>query len=492
MIKKLFYTTFLFVISNIALAQTQIGGDINGEAAGDSSGWSVSTSSDGLILAVGAFGNDGNGDYSGHVRIYNYNAGIWTQLGNDINGEYLGDESGASLSLSSNGNIIAIGASSNSVYEPIPYSGHVRVYIYSSGAWIQLGGDINGEALQDQSGYSVSLSADGTKVAIGAMRNGGGGVNSGHVRIYGYSSGIWSQLGNDINGEAAGDFSGNSVSLSSDGTVVAIGARYNSNNDSGHVRVYGFNSGSWTQLGSDINGEAAGDYSGWSVSLSADGTKVAIGAPGNSGDGLAGSGHVRVYNYSLNSWTQLGNDIDGEGAVDTSGFSVSLSADGTIVAIGADQNDGNGTNSGHVRIYRFNAGVWTKIGSDIDGESASDKSGRVFLSSDGTKVAIGAPGNDGNGTDSGHVRVYDLSAILSSDSFVLSNFSVYPNPASEQVTITLQENLQLEKVTIYNTLGQLIKTEKNSSINVSSLSKGSYYFEVITNKGKATKTIVIQ
>ena len=36
-----------------------------------------------------------------------------------------------------------------------------------------------------------------------------------------------------------------------------------------------------------------------------------------------------------------------------SGYSVSLSSDGTRVAIGAPANDGNGNNSGHVRVYRF-------------------------------------------------------------------------------------------------------------------------------------------
>ena len=45
------------------------------------------------------------------------------------------------------------------------------------------------------------------------------------------------------------------------------------------------------QIGSDIDGEAAFDYSGSSVSLSADGTVVAIGAKGNDYD----SGHVRRY-----------------------------------------------------------------------------------------------------------------------------------------------------------------------------------------------------
>ena len=141
----------------------------------------------------------------------------------------------------------------------------------------------------------------------------------------------WSQLGSDIDGEAAGDSSGRSVSLSSDGTIVAIGAIYNSGggngSNSGHVRVFQYDSNttSWSQLGSDIDGEAAGDYSGFSVNLSSDGTIVAIGATYNDGNG-SNSGHVRVFQYSNSSWSQLGNDIDGEAAGDYSGYSVSLSS----------------------------------------------------------------------------------------------------------------------------------------------------------------------
>lgn len=52
-------------------------------------------------------------------------------------------------------------------------------------------------------------------------------------------------------------------------------------------------------------------------------------------------------------WVQRGQDIDGEAASDQSGSSVSLSSDGSVVAIGANLNDGNGTNSGHVRVYQF-------------------------------------------------------------------------------------------------------------------------------------------
>ena len=106
------------------------------------------------------------------------------------------------------------------------------------------------------------------------------------------------------------------------------------------------------QLGADIDGEAADDYSGRSVSLSSDGTTVAIGAIGNDGTASV-AGHVRVYewNSGTSSWDQKGADIDGEAADDDSGYSVSLSSDGTEVAIGANNNDGTASNAGHVRVY---------------------------------------------------------------------------------------------------------------------------------------------
>ena len=64
---------------------------------------------------------------------------------------------------------------------------------------------------------------------------------------------------------------------------------------------------------------------------------------------MTGGERERTSATSLNA--QIGSDIDGEAAGDKSGYSVSLSSDGTIVAIGAINNDGNGSNSGHVRVY---------------------------------------------------------------------------------------------------------------------------------------------
>ena len=76
--------------------------------------------------------------------------------------------------------------------------------------------------------------------------------------------------------------------------------------------------------------------------------------------------------FIMFSQTQLGSDINGEAASDQSGRSVSMSSDGTIVAIGAPYNDGNGSNSGHVRVYQYSGSSWSQLGADINGEAAYD------------------------------------------------------------------------------------------------------------------------
>jgi len=427
---SLFPISFLLSISTMPLAQTQLGTDIDGEAAGDLSGITVSMSSDGDRMAIGAIRNDGNGTNSGHVRVYQWSGSTWVQLGADIDGEAADDGSGRSVSLSSDGNRLAIGAPAN-VHNGI-VSGHVRVYQWSGSAWVQLGLDIDGEAADDRFGWSNSLSSDGNRLAVGAYIADGNGIDSGHVRVYQWSGSAWTQLGTDIDGEAADDRSGYSVSLSSDGNRLAIGAPRNGDNvtyssqmrksqnnsgqavqnqnDAGHVRVYQWSGTTWTQLGNDIDGESAEDNSGTSVSLSADGVRLAIGAADNAGNGN-NSGHVRVYHWSGTDWAQLGEDIDGEAARDFSGVRVSLTSDGNRLAIGAiGGNDDNGISSGHVRVYQWSGSKWVQLGIDIDGEAVGDNFGEsVSWSSGGNRLAIGAPVNGGNGEGSGHVRVYDLS-----------------------------------------------------------------------------------
>jgi hypothetical protein len=133
---------------------------------------------------------------------------------------------------------------------------------------------------------------------------------------------------------------------------------------------------------------------------------MAVGAYKNDGTG-ANAGHVRVYQFSSGAWTQMGADVDGEATDDQSGHSVSLSSDGTIVAVGAYANDDGGANAGHVRVYQYSSGAWTQMGADIDGDAAGDQAGQlVALSGDGKSVAVAGPYTDSNGSNAGRVRVY--------------------------------------------------------------------------------------
>ena len=128
-------------------------------------------------------------------------------------------------------------------------------------AWKQRGGDIDGEAAGDRSGWSVSLSADGTTLAVGAIFNAGAGSNAGHARVFAWDpvDETWKQRGDDIDGEAAYDLSGWAVSLSADGTALAVGAPYNDDRKMhwtlkvGHARVY-------IEAKPDASGGAAGEF----------------------------------------------------------------------------------------------------------------------------------------------------------------------------------------------------------------------------------------
>jgi len=329
--------------------------------------------------------------------------------------------------------------------------------VYPSG-WAQIGSDIDGEADNDDSGRVVSINDAGTIVAIGAHKNAGGGSNAGQVRVYEWNGTAWAQKGSDIDGDSANDRFGISVSINNDGTVLAVGA--DSDDDgggaSGRVKVFYWTGSAWSLRGSPIDGEAASDSSGWDVSLDADGDVLAIGAYLNDGGG-SDRGHVRVYAWNGSAWAQRGSDIDGAADGDNSGISVSLNGDGSVVAIGAWKNDGTGSNAGHVRVYEYSDGSWSQKGADIDGEAAIDQSGySVSLSSDGSIVAIGARKNDGTDTNAGHVRVYSFSVlpviqkIITDNPYVngaaIMHVSPLPNVPKTRLAHVINDNTGIDAI----------------------------------------------
>jgi len=398
----------LTFISAAVFAQTQLGTDIDGAVSQLASDYSVSLSADGNRLAIGARNHDGNGSRSGLTRVYNWSGAAWIQLGSDIDGEAAEDYSGGAVSLSADGARVAIGAEGNDGNGD--RSGHVRVYHWSGTQWAQLGSDIDGEEAGDQSGASVSLSSDGNRLAIGAPFNNDNGKWSGHTRIYQWSGAAWGQMGADIDGEAAEDRSGSSVSMSSDGARLAIGAPFADGIElgSGQVRVYQWSGTDWVQLGGNIEGEKENNSFGLSVSLSSDGYHMAAGAPFNDGNGRW-SGHTRVFQWSEAAWLQIGADIDGKEAAERSGSSVSLSSNGARLAIGAPYSGGIEFAYGQVRVYRRSGSGWEQLGADIAGAATGDLFGyHVSLSTDGNRLAGGSGYDDEPGADPGYVRAYDL------------------------------------------------------------------------------------
>jgi hypothetical protein len=457
-----------------------------------------------------------------------------TQVGANI--QSLKTGFGSSVSISADGSTVAIGAPSPAPTSTLlPDDNRVRVFKNISGTWTQLGQDISSVGLTDlfgdQFGFSVALSDDGNTVVIGANVNDGNGRDSGLVRVYRFISNSWTKIGQDILGEGMDHFNGQHVSISGDGNTIGASSPFINipgrvRNSRSHVRVYRLLSNTWVKIGANINGEANNDESGKSFELSYDGNVIAIGAELNDGNGN-NSGHTRVFKNVSGTWTQIGTDINGEAAEDKSGQSVSLSADGNIVAIGAPENDAFGSNFGHIRVFKNVAGTWTQIGSDIDGDDTGRVGLRISLSADGNTL-ISAGGvikvfknisgvwqkgaatpipstitfdlsKDGsnavfgfNSSPGGIVQVYNFSNTLSNNSYVLSNLSIYPNAVSDVLNIKLGDNLSLEKVNVYNAIGQIVKTANTTSLTVNDLSKGTYYLEVITNQGKATKSIIVQ
>ena len=68
-----------------------------------------------------------------------------------------------------------------------------------------------------------------------------------------------------------------------------------------------------------------------------------------------------LFSTIILSQTQLGSDITGEQSGDWFGKTVSISDDGTTLAVGAGFNDGNGSNSGHVRVYKWDGSSYETL-----------------------------------------------------------------------------------------------------------------------------------
>ena len=303
---------------------------------------------------------------------------------------------------------------------------------------------------------SLSLSGGGNTVAIGSPKDTSGGLPNVKIYRYNEASMVWDQLGDTLSGINEDDFFGQSVSLSSaasTGTYVAIGAprfwdgpipKSYQYDESGIVAVYKYEEmeDAWKKVGQNLEGmsvennpdDARFGYFGDSVSLAAGGSSlvVASAAPYRSryfsNDNCEGMVKVHRYSEKNDEWEQYGQLLWQNGQFEDvnsncdeipptyendSGFIVSLSGDGSRLAVGIVGSTPGRLNKGEVRIfdYDFEDDSWNQIGSTLEGKDDDImEAWSVSLSSSGKRLAIGAPlSKDDAGNEKGNVRVFDFS-----------------------------------------------------------------------------------
>jgi hypothetical protein len=301
----------------------------------------------------------------------------------------------------------------------------------------------------DQFGMTVSLSSDGTRLAVSAREEdssatGIGGnqaddsaSQSGAVYVFSRVGTSWTQEAYvKASNASAGDLFGYSLSLSSDGTRLAAGSRYENGaatgvggnqadlsvGSSGAAYVFLRVGTTWTQEAYvKASNTGAGDSFGWSVALSLDATRLAVGAPfeASSATGIGGNqaddsavdaGAAYVFARAGTTWTQEAYiKASNTGADDYFGWAVSLSADGARLAVGApfedsvataiggDQADDSAVDAGAAYLFARVGTTWTQDHYvKASNTEAGDNLSRwgLSLSPDGTRFAVGAYGED--------------------------------------------------------------------------------------------------
>ncbi|MBN2730434.1 MAG: T9SS type A sorting domain-containing protein [Bacteroidales bacterium] len=474
----------LFSLSFGLLANAQSfiqkGDSIVGEAQYDEFGKAVAMNADGSVVAIGAPYNDGFGTNSGHVRIFEWNGSSWIQLGSDIDALNADDREGWNIDLSADGYSVIIGAIAAD--DNGSASGHVRVFTWNGTTWLQKGTNLAGDAAGDQLGYSVAISNDGNTIIAGAEYNSINGTSAGSAKIYYWNVSNWTQKGSTLYGAAAEDNFGESVNINADGSVIVIGAPKNNNGGTwaGETSVYYWNGADWTLKGSPIDGITY-DWSGCDVDIDSTGNTIIIGAwGGNSGTGMA-----KIFEWNSTQWIQKGNNLTGLASSDNFGQSVSISANGNSILIGAPKAN---TYHGYASCYDWVGGAWSPKGQTLSGMNNNESfSLSTGMSNDGNTIICGA-----HGIENGYAKIFEFQTpqIISENNS--GKLLVYPNPSSGSIYFPDFENISI--IEFYNVNGEIIRKIQNpvSPItNISDFAPGTYLVK-IRYQYQTSSTILIK
>jgi hypothetical protein len=295
-------------------------------AAGDNLGYSVALSSDGNIAFIGARAESTSPNTNqGAAYVFTRTAGIWTEQQKLTASDRAStDYFGASMAISSDGNTALIGAYLEDT-SPNTDNGAAYVFTRSAGVWTQqqklLASDL---ATGDEFGASVALSSDGNTAIVGARyENTSPNVDNGAAYVFTRSGSTWTQQQKLLASDRAGsDRFGWSVSLSANGNIALIGAYLESASpitNNGAAYVFTRSGVTWTQKQKLVASDrASGDEFGWSVALSSDGNIALIGASGEDTSPTGGQGAAYVYNFNNTGTRYTYNATDNRWEIDTS------------------------------------------------------------------------------------------------------------------------------------------------------------------------------
>jgi hypothetical protein len=340
----------------------------------------------------------------GAAWVFTRRGSAWMQQGKKLVGttnEYGGGlwSQGASVALSGDGKTAIVGGPSDD-----RTTGAAWIFTFRGEAWTQQGKKLVGSGsyktgeppLSPGQGLSVALSADGNTAIVGGWRTEG-------AWIFTRNGDEWTQQGNKLVGSGAVGAArqGMAVALSADGNTAIVGGAAD-NNNTGAAWVFTRIGGVWTQQGKKLVGSGAEGRArqGTSVAFSADGNTAILGAPNDSSTdksrpfGLGPAGAAWVFTRTGGVWMQQGDKLVSRGAAGSArqGTSVTLSADGETAVLGGLADDGS---IGAVSVFTRNAGHWMQDKELVGIGSLVKSASSVALSADGSLVAIGAPNDNG-------------------------------------------------------------------------------------------------
>jgi hypothetical protein len=239
---------------------------------------------------------------AGAVYVYTLSGGAWPQQAYvKASNTASADMFGYSVALSGDGNTLGVGAPLED--GAFVDSGAAYVYTRTAGTWSQQAAYVKASnpGRGDNFGTSLSLSGDGNTLAVGAPLEDNAFVDSGAAYVYTRTAGAWSQQAYmKASNTGLGDNFGTSLALSGDGTALAVGAPFEDSSttgigstpddglasNTGAVYFYRLSAGTWSQQ-AYVKATNTGDLDefGWSLALSGDGNTLAVGAPLEDGSG---------------------------------------------------------------------------------------------------------------------------------------------------------------------------------------------------------------